>query len=142
MNTRFLQMKVRSEELNRKMTDIKWSISTMRGIVKEACFPDRDPREAIAYTKAKDCESESIGYHPSDHEEYTVTVGIEDFSLSRIYIKIRADGFHRKEQESWDHEEIDLVHANLDVIIGTCENFCQKVGRGVQFSNLITQFEK
>lgn len=119
-NSRFQAMKNRSDELNRKMEEIRWCVATMKGIVRKACEQyDSMTRRA----------NEEIGVEPRRKTTYFVDISVTAPSIVpqiKIY-KVLPDEKTvelNPDLNDWWYAEIDLIHENLDTIIGACEKFC------------------
>lgn len=126
-------MKARSEELNRKMAEIRWCVSTMQGILRHAC------------RQFNDCDlvvKEEIGAEPRRENTYFVTIGI-DIPMTP-YLLIWKTGAQLEKLDinlDWWYPEIDLVHTNLDTIINACEKFCKNLGAEIGFVVQMDRFE-
>jgi len=134
-NERFAAMKSRSEELNRKMEEIRWCVSTMRGILRQAC---RQFDSCACMVK------EDLGREPRRESTFFVSVGIDKPMIP--YLRISRGWITGQIEEmnpdlDWWHPEIDLIHANLDTIIGACEKFCKELGAEIGFVVQMDRFE-
>lgn len=128
MNTEFLTLKARSEELNQKMADIRWCLSTMQGIVRKACWVDDfelTPTRAVKRIT-------SNGYHTG----YYAVVCISNDDAPYVMVTPSASG-RKNIEPTWNCQEVELVHQNLDVVIDACEEFCRRQGREEAFLNMM-----
>lgn len=124
-NSRFHAMKNRSDELNRKMEEVRWGIATMKGVVRKACEQ---------YDSITRRVSQEIGVEPRRNTTYFVDISVMTPSIApqvKIY-KVQPDMRTvdlNPDLNDWWYAEIDLIHENLDTIIGACEKFCvEKLG--------------
>jgi hypothetical protein len=130
-NSYATMMKTRSEELNRKMADINWWVSTMKGILKSAC-------KGIGATAA--------GKTPPTFRQVISTEGTLIETKVTMYhnddpcLLIINNGLSLDEEKHWNPRRIDLVHAEFDRVIFACEFFCRQVGREEQYKALMSRF--
>jgi len=124
MNKRFQRMKERSAELNQKMSDIRWCVSTLQGLIKQALG------DGIATTEFS--RRIHIAMCVADGDDYFVTISVHNRKVTMV---IDADSITRNPQEAWDPYEVEFIHGELDELISAAEHFCDLQGKGLQFRN-------
>lgn len=130
-NQRFQAIMARSEELDRKMQDIRKCLGMMNGLLKMVCAKSMSKSSEVVLEIA-----EGRGVEVSHHgKDGIVTVSfseIEEHSSFPIDLKANPIG----------NADIDLLWANLDKVVEACESFCAKVGVGMEFARVLADFER
>jgi hypothetical protein len=129
-----LLMKTRSEELNQKMADIRWWISTMKGIVSKAC-------EGLGADTAGKVPPDTFTLiaMKNDHQ-YEVRVTLYPDSVALMWILDNREICDPT--KDWTPRQIDYIHDHFDNVIGACESFCRQVDREKQYDELMSRFGK
>ena len=118
-NSRFLAMKNRSDELNRKRQEIEWCLSTLTGIVQYA---------SQMFSPDNTISGRLLG-EQNDVAYFVNVMFVRNKPRIKITTKWLAD--IRPADMQWF--EVDLFHDNLDTIIDVCEDFCRLLGSPIGF---------
>lgn len=140
-NQTFRAMKTRDEELKENMADIQWCLEKMQGIIVEAC--NELPEATIKEMSSKKFGVWFDAEGKNGNVEVHVYLGETRMGLPHPMITLRGEKDPILYPHlTWQDQEIDLVHGDLDAVIVACEEFCIAVGRGEEFDQLMAHYRQ